>query len=99
MQDAAAFYRNRARAAFYHRRKYPVNSEDWSLWVVKARQFCLAGIDDAAPSRLRRALGIFGIRAPSRMTITFQKGSMPVKNPRSGNGSPLFSLRVFHRNG
>ena len=39
MQDAAAFYRQRARASFYRRRKYPVNSEEWKQAVHDARQF------------------------------------------------------------
>jgi phage terminase Nu1 subunit (DNA packaging protein) len=39
MQDAAAFFRHRARAAFYRRRKYPVNSEDWRQSVDEARRF------------------------------------------------------------
>jgi hypothetical protein len=39
MQDAAAFYPQRARASFYRRRKYPVNSEEWKHAVQEARQF------------------------------------------------------------
>lgn len=39
MQDAAAFYRQRAGASFYRRRKYRVNSEEWKSAVADARQF------------------------------------------------------------
>ena len=39
MQDEAAFYRQRAQASFYRRRRYPVNSEDWKRAVQDTRQF------------------------------------------------------------
>lgn len=39
MQDTAAFFWQRARACFYRRRKYFVNSEDWRNCVNEARQF------------------------------------------------------------
>ena len=39
MQDAAAFYRQRARASFYRRRKYVVNSQEWKQAVEEVRQF------------------------------------------------------------
>jgi hypothetical protein len=42
MQDAAAFYRNRARSSFNRRRKYPVNSEDRKQAVEEVRMFIRA---------------------------------------------------------
>ena len=39
MQDDAAFFRQPAQAAFYRRRKYPVNSEEWLHCVEEAQRF------------------------------------------------------------
>jgi hypothetical protein len=39
MQDAAAFYRQRARASYLRRRNYPLNSQDRQQCVTEAREF------------------------------------------------------------
>jgi hypothetical protein len=43
MQDAAAFFRQRAGACFHRRRKHPVNSEDWRHWGLSSNGTGLLG--------------------------------------------------------
>jgi hypothetical protein len=54
MQGAAAFYRQRAKASYHRRRKYPLNSHDRQQCVTEARQFIRyyrAQIENAWQSR------------------------------------------------
>jgi hypothetical protein len=39
MEDYAAFCRQRLRACYHRRRKYPVGSDDWTLAVTETRMF------------------------------------------------------------